>query len=206
MSIRGFKHRKRRLMWIRLMALCFRWWHSSCAFRNWSSRWDGNLITEITKDSKIIDGYAIAGGVTRLGTTGIFTAIIMSIIAVKLYAWFVKKNIVVKMPDTVPAGVSRSFTALIPTAANCTNCHCNQWYLDDLQYRYLQNCGDPIWLCGLIWWHVARITCCVLYHACFMDCRHSRGNDCDLFLNADCTFQHATESKGRQYSICWWIQ
>ena len=75
------------------------------------------LITEITKDSKIIDGYAIAGGVTRLGTTGIFTAIIMSIIAVKLYAWFVKKNIVVKMPDTVPAGVSRSFTALIPTAA-----------------------------------------------------------------------------------------
>ena len=75
------------------------------------------LITEITKDSKIVDGYAIAGGVTRLGTTGIFTAIIMSIIAVKLYAWFVKKNIVVKMPDTVPAGVSRSFTALIPTAA-----------------------------------------------------------------------------------------
>ena len=49
------------------------------------------LVTEITKDNKIIDGYAIAGGVTRLGTTGIFTAIIMSIIAVKLYAWFVKR-------------------------------------------------------------------------------------------------------------------
>lgn len=75
------------------------------------------LKTEITKDSKIVDGYAIAGGETREWTTGIFTAKIMSIIAVKLYAWFVKKNIVEKMPDTVPAGVLRRFTALSRTAA-----------------------------------------------------------------------------------------
>ncbi len=58
----------------------------------------------------------MAGGVTRLGTTGIFTAIIMAIIAVKIYAFCVKRNIYIKMPDTVPTGVSSSFTALIPTA------------------------------------------------------------------------------------------
>ncbi len=75
------------------------------------------LVTTVTKDTKIIDGYQIAGGVSRLGTTGIFTAIIMSIIAVKIYAWLVQKNVTIKMPDTVPAGVSRSFTALIPTFA-----------------------------------------------------------------------------------------
>ena len=65
---------------------------------------------------KIIDGWEMAGGVTRLGTTGIFTAIIMAIIAVKIYAFCVKRNIYIKMPDTVPTGVSSSFTALIPTA------------------------------------------------------------------------------------------
>lgn len=74
-----------------------------------------SLVNIVTDDQKIIDGWEIAGGVTRLGTTGIFTAIIMAIIAVKIYAFCVKRNIVIKMPDTVPSGVSSSFTALIPT-------------------------------------------------------------------------------------------
>lgn len=74
------------------------------------------LVSTMNDTTKIIDGYQIAGGVTRLGTTGIFTAIIMSIIAVKIYALLVQKNVTIKMPETVPAGVSRSFTALIPTA------------------------------------------------------------------------------------------
>jgi len=74
------------------------------------------LINIVTKDTKIIDGWEMAGGVTRLGTTGIFTAIIMSIIAVKIYALCVKHNLTIKMPETVPTGVARSFTALIPTA------------------------------------------------------------------------------------------
>lgn len=74
------------------------------------------MVNVISDDQKIIDGWEMAGGVTRLGTTGIFTAIIMSIIAVKVYAFCVKRNIYIKMPDTVPTGVSNSFTALIPTA------------------------------------------------------------------------------------------
>ena len=73
------------------------------------------LINIVTDDKKIIDGWEMSGGVTRLGTTGIFTAIIMSIIAVKIYALCVKRKWVIKMPETVPTGVSSSFTALIPT-------------------------------------------------------------------------------------------
>ncbi|MBL1229695.1 PTS cellobiose transporter subunit IIC [Enterococcus sp. BWB1-3] len=73
------------------------------------------LVSVITEDQKIIDGWEMSGGVTRLGTTGIFTAIIMSIIAVKLYTLCVKRKWVIKMPETVPTGVSTSFTALIPT-------------------------------------------------------------------------------------------
>ncbi|MDI6666136.1 PTS cellobiose transporter subunit IIC [Leuconostoc falkenbergense] len=74
------------------------------------------LINVVSKNSKIIDGWEMGGGVTRLGTTGIFTAIIMSIIAVKIYTFCVKKNWTIKMPDTVPTGVVNSFMALIPTA------------------------------------------------------------------------------------------
>lgn len=73
------------------------------------------LINVVTKDTKIIDGWQMGGGVTRLGTTGIFTAIIMAIIAVKIYATCVKRKWTIKMPETVPTGVSNSFTALIPT-------------------------------------------------------------------------------------------
>lgn len=74
------------------------------------------LINVITKDQKIIDGWEMSGGVTRLGTTGIFTAIIMAILAVKLYVFSIKHHWSIKMPDTVPSGVANSFSALIPTA------------------------------------------------------------------------------------------
>lgn len=73
------------------------------------------LVTIINDNQKIIDGWQISGGVTRLGTTGIFMAIIMSIIAVKIYALCVKRQWVIKMPEGVPTGVSTSFSALIPT-------------------------------------------------------------------------------------------
>lgn len=74
-----------------------------------------NLINEINDSSKIINGWNVgADGVSRLGTTGIFTAIIMAIIAVQIYRLCVKYNLIIKMPEAVPEGVSRSFTALIP--------------------------------------------------------------------------------------------
>ncbi|MBP3038499.1 PTS cellobiose transporter subunit IIC [Bacillaceae bacterium Marseille-Q3522] len=72
------------------------------------------LVNSITDTEKVINGFRMGATIERLGTTGIFTAIIMAVIAVKLYCLCVKRNWVIKMPDTVPPGVSRSFTALIP--------------------------------------------------------------------------------------------
>ena len=74
-----------------------------------------SLIHEVSEGTNIINGWNIGGdGVSRLGTTGIFTAIIMAIIAVQIYRLCVKKNLIIKMPESVPEGVARSFTALIP--------------------------------------------------------------------------------------------
>lgn len=73
------------------------------------------LVNSITDTEKVVNGIRMGSFADRLGTSGIFTGIIMSVIAVELYCLCVKRNLVIKMPDVVPPGVSRSFTALIPT-------------------------------------------------------------------------------------------
>src|SRR5574337_401109 len=73
------------------------------------------VLQTVTDSAKVINGWRVGGSsLDRLGTAGIFTAIIMGSLAVNLYVFCVKKNLVIKMPDAVPPGVARSFTALIP--------------------------------------------------------------------------------------------
>ncbi|WP_373109456.1 PTS cellobiose transporter subunit IIC [Streptococcus anginosus] len=72
------------------------------------------VISAVTGKATI-GGWTVGGdSLTRLSTSGMFTAILMSILAVQLYRLCVKKNWVIKMPEAVPEGVARSFTALIP--------------------------------------------------------------------------------------------
>lgn len=74
-----------------------------------------SLVERPGDGGAIISGWEVVeNGLARLGTTGIFAAIIMSIIAVQIYRLCVKRNWIIKMPEAVPEGVSRAFTALIP--------------------------------------------------------------------------------------------
>lgn len=77
---------------------------------------DGGKMTRMNDvEEGLINGWLIgADGVARLGTVGIFTGIVMAVVAVQLYRLCVKNNWVIKMPEEVPEGVARSFTALIP--------------------------------------------------------------------------------------------
>lgn len=47
-------------------------------------------------------------------STGIFTAIIVSLVSIRVYHWIKSKKWTIKMPEAVPPNVSESFTALIP--------------------------------------------------------------------------------------------
>ncbi|NLH92518.1 MAG: PTS sugar transporter subunit IIC [Atopobium sp.] len=49
-----------------------------------------------------------------LGAPNLFSAIIISILAVELYRWIVGKNITIKMPDSVPPMIAAAFTSMIP--------------------------------------------------------------------------------------------
>ena len=80
---------------------------------------DGGMmkaVGSLKEGAVVVDGWAMGNGVTRFGTTGIFTAIIMAIVTVLIYRTCVKRNWVIKMPDGVPPAVTQSFAALIPSA------------------------------------------------------------------------------------------
>lgn len=76
---------------------------------------DGMISLINSEKDNIFNGLHIEPTISRLGTSGIFIAIIMAALATQLYFLCVRRNWVIKMPETVPLGVSRSFTALIPT-------------------------------------------------------------------------------------------
>ncbi|NAO99367.1 oligo-beta-mannoside permease IIC protein, partial [Halomonas sp. MG34] len=55
-----------------------------------------------------------------MGSEGLFIAILLAITTVEIFRFFEKRNIVIRMPDTVPPSVWRAFTALIPGAVIIT--------------------------------------------------------------------------------------
>lgn len=57
---------------------------------------------------------------TFLGTAGMFLAMITAIVSVEIYAWAIKKKLVIRMPDGVPPAVMESFASLIPSAIAMT--------------------------------------------------------------------------------------
>jgi PTS system cellobiose-specific IIC component len=58
-----------------------------------------------------------AWGMPYLTAGYLFTAMIVSLVAVDIQWWFVKHKIVIKVPESVPPAVGRSFSALIPGTA-----------------------------------------------------------------------------------------
>lgn len=72
-------------------------------------------VQSVTNNNFIIGGYAISGaGVTRIAAVGIFTGLVVGWITVQIYRLTIKHDWRIKMPESVPSGVSNSFSALIP--------------------------------------------------------------------------------------------
>ncbi|MBP1040206.1 PTS sugar transporter subunit IIC [Vagococcus sp. BWB3-3] len=71
----------------------------------------------VTDSFKMTEAGESIGGVIPknwTGGNGVITAILVAIITAKIFAFFLKRNITIKMPETVPAGVTSAFSALIP--------------------------------------------------------------------------------------------
>ena len=72
----------------------------------------------VTNTSHIVEGAKDAfSGISsnELGATGLFTGMIIGVLAVELFCFFEKQDALkIKMPDQVPPGVSRAFEVLVP--------------------------------------------------------------------------------------------
>jgi PTS system cellobiose-specific IIC component len=53
---------------------------------------------------------------THLDNTGLFTAILVSLVTIEVYRFFIKRNLVITMPEGVPPAIANAFAALIPGA------------------------------------------------------------------------------------------
>jgi len=59
----------------------------------------------------------IALNMDGLGSGGLFTAIVVGLVSVRVQKWFTDRNLVIKLPASVPAVVYESFLSLVPMAA-----------------------------------------------------------------------------------------
>lgn len=55
---------------------------------------------------------------TNLGASGMFTALIIGLLVIEINHFFMEKNIVIKLPDSVPPNVAAPFNVLIPGVFN----------------------------------------------------------------------------------------
>ncbi|MGQ9493424.1 MAG: PTS sugar transporter subunit IIC [Anaerolineae bacterium] len=75
-----------------------------------------SLLAFITIASPILGAWGEQGlPGTYFDNQGLFTAIIVSLLTVEIYNWFVKRNLVIRMPAGVPPSITAAFIALIPT-------------------------------------------------------------------------------------------
>lgn len=56
--------------------------------------------------------------VTFLGSAGLFVAIVIAIISTEITRFCIKKNLVIKMPDSVPPNVAEPFSSVVPVLLN----------------------------------------------------------------------------------------
>lgn len=55
-----------------------------------------------------------------MGAQGLFVAMVVAIFSTLIFTWFINHNIQIKLPESVPPAVAKSFSALIPGAAIIT--------------------------------------------------------------------------------------
>lgn len=67
----------------------------------------GGVVTKYADNVSGIPSYYTGG-------RGMITAILVGLFAGYVYSWFITRDIRIKMPESVPAGVANAFSALIP--------------------------------------------------------------------------------------------
>ena len=71
------------------------------------------LVTPHILNTEVGNGIPVA----YMGAKGLFVAMIIGIFSAYIFIWFINHDIQIKLPESVPPAVAKSFSALIPGAA-----------------------------------------------------------------------------------------
>lgn len=74
-----------------------------------------------------------------IGSRGMFVGIIVGLTVAKLYSWFIKNNITIRMPDSVPSFVEKSFSSIIPFFSITFVMACISWGFSFTSYGSAHN-------------------------------------------------------------------
>ncbi|MEB6146861.1 PTS sugar transporter subunit IIC [Enterococcus casseliflavus] len=74
-----------------------------------------------------------------IGSRGMFVGIIVGLTVAKLYSWFIKNNITIRMPDSVPSFVEKSFSSIIPFFSITFLMACISWGFSFTSYDSAHN-------------------------------------------------------------------
>ena len=77
-----------------------------------------SYIGDVYVNGEVVKNATVYGVIptSLFSSTGIFPCLITTLVSLRLYWFFTKKNLTIKMPDAVPPNVSNSFSSLIPFA------------------------------------------------------------------------------------------
>lgn len=74
----------------------------------------GLSVTSSTDAASLTTSGSGVLGLSYLGATGLFSALIIGMMSTMIYSFLMNKNITIKLPDTVPPAVTKAFAAIIP--------------------------------------------------------------------------------------------
>ena len=84
---------------------------------------DKSVLTNLTDLGLMVSGSNLETSqwgvisVAYAGATGLFAAMLIGLLSAEVYIFFMKKNVIIKMPDSVPPAVNKAFASMIPGIA-----------------------------------------------------------------------------------------
>lgn len=101
-----------------------------------------STVVEGLKDPVVVNGL----GAGVIGAQGLFVSMIMSMVAVKFFGLLTNIDAIkIKMPDSVPTGIARSFNILIPIFIIITAFSVGGWLFNTFTGNYLN-----VWIYNII--------------------------------------------------------
>jgi PTS system cellobiose-specific IIC component len=118
-------------------------------------------------------GEAYAVGANWLGGANIISGIVIGLVVAEMFTFIIRRNWVIRLPDSVPASVSRSFSALIPGFIILSIMGIIAWALSHWGTNFHQIIMDSIStplasMGGVVGWAYVIFTLCCGSSACMV--------------------------------------